>query len=109
MVDEAKGERYRRLQEAGVKAVRDASQTVFGKLDERQAQENIDEARRQAREMRLKMEDWADGMLATLETNLDKFLTAVRRGRDRLHERSQETVVAGIGPIDLDDDGSRLY
>jgi hypothetical protein len=36
-------------------------------------------------------------------------LTAVRRGRDRLHERSQETVVAGIGPIDLDDDGSRLY
>jgi hypothetical protein len=45
-------------------------------------------------------------MLATLETNLDKFLTAVRRGRDRLHERSQETVVAGIGPIELDDDGS---
>jgi hypothetical protein len=48
-------------------------------------------------------------MLATLETNLDKFLTAVRRGRDRLHERSQETVVAGIGPIDLDDDSSGLY
>jgi hypothetical protein len=45
------------------------------------------------------MEDWADGILATLETNLDKFLTAVRRGRERLHERSQETVVAGIGPV----------
>ena len=27
--------------------------------------------------------------------------TAVRRGRERLHERSQETVVAGIGPIDV--------
>ena len=54
-------------------------------------------------EMRLEMEDWADGMLATLENNLDKFLTAVRRGRDRLHERSQETVVAGIGPIDEDE------
>jgi hypothetical protein len=47
------------------------------------------------------MEDWADGILATLEINLDKFLGAVRRGRERLHERSQETVVAGIGPQDL--------
>ena len=27
---------------------------------------------------------------------LEKFLTAVRRGRERLHERSQETVVAGV-------------
>jgi hypothetical protein len=45
------------------------------------------------------MEDWADSMLASLETNLDRFLTAVRRGRERLHERSQESVVgAGIGP-----------
>jgi uncharacterized protein YqgV (UPF0045/DUF77 family) len=42
------------------------------------------------------MEDWADSILATLEVNLDKFLTAVKRGRERLHERSQETVVAGV-------------
>jgi len=76
------------------------------KLAERQAQEIIDEARRTAREMRLEMEDWADGMLATLETNLDKFLVAVRRGRERLHERSQESVVAGIGPVDLSENGS---
>ena len=40
------------------------------------------------------MEDWADGMLATLESNLDKFLTAVRRGRERLHDRSQEDLPA---------------
>jgi hypothetical protein len=62
--------------------------------------------------MRLEMEDWADGMLATLESNLDRFLTAVRRGRERLHERSQETVVAGIGPIDVGsnaDDASNGY
>jgi len=42
------------------------------------------------------MEDWADSILSTLEVNLDKFLTAVKRGRERLHERSQETVVAGV-------------
>ena len=33
-------------------------------------------------------------MFGTLETNLDKFLNAVSRGRERLHERSQESVVA---------------
>jgi hypothetical protein len=43
----------------------------------------------------------ADGILSTLEVNLDKFLSAVKRGRERLHERSQETVVAGVGPRDL--------
>jgi len=109
MLAEAKREQDRLLQEAREQAVREASQTEIVKLAERQAQEIIDESRRQAREMRLEMEDWADGMLATPETNLDKSLTAVRRGRHPLHERSQETVVAGIGPIDLDDDGSRLY
>ena len=44
-----------------------------------------------------------DGILSTLETNLDKFLTAVRRGRERLHERSQETVVAGVGSSNSDE------
>ena len=107
MLAEAKREQDRLLQEAREQAVREASQTEIVKLAERQAQEIIDEARRQAREMRLEMEDWADGMLATLESNLDRFLTAVRRGRERLHERSQETVVAGIGPIDVVDDGRR--
>jgi hypothetical protein len=29
----------------------------------------------------------------------------VKRGRERLHERSQETVVAGIGPTDRELDG----
>src|SRR6266498_1611471 len=104
MLAEAKREQDRLLQEAREQAVREASQTEIVKLAERQAQEIIDESRRQARETRLEMEDWADGILATLETNLDKFLTAVRRGRERLHERSQETVVAGIGPIDSDNE-----
>jgi hypothetical protein len=29
----------------------------------------------------------------------------VKRGRERLHERSQESVVAGVGPVGLEDDG----
>ena len=101
MLAEAKREVDRILGEAREQAVREASQTEIVKLAERQAQEIVDDARRQARETRLEMEDWADGILSTLEVNLDKFLTAVKRGRERLHERSQETVVAGIGPREM--------
>jgi regulator of protease activity HflC (stomatin/prohibitin superfamily) len=90
----------RLLAEAREQAVREASQTEIVKIAERQAQDIVDEARREAREARLEMEDWADSMLASLEVNLDRFLTAVRRGRERLHERSQESVVAaGLGPV----------
>ena len=113
MLAEAKREIDRILGEAREQAVREASQTEIVKLAERQAQEIVDDARRQARETRLEMEDWADGILSTLEVNLDKFLSAVKRGRERLHERSQETVVAGVGPRDLsphepEDDNSYL-
>ena len=104
MLAEAKRECDRLLQEAREQAVREASQTEIVKLAERQAQDITDDARRQAREMRLEIEDWADGILSTLEVNLDKFLAAVRRGRERLHERSQETVVAGIGPEPIEEE-----
>ena len=96
MLAEAKREVDRLLAEAREQAVREASQTEIVKLAERQAQDIVDEARRQARETRLEMEDWADGILSTLEVNLEKFLTAVKRGRERLHERSQEHVMAGV-------------
>ena len=96
MLAEAKRESDRILGEAREQAVREASQTEIVKLAERQAQDIVEDARRQARETRLEMEDWADSILSTLEVNLDKFLGAVRRGRERLHERSQESVVAGI-------------
>src|SRR6186713_2855030 len=86
------------IKQAREQATREASQTEIVKLAEKQADDIVDDAKRKARETRLEMEDWADSILSTLELNLDKFLTAVKRGRERLHERSQETVVAGIGP-----------
>ncbi len=52
------------------------------------------------------MEDWADSILSTLEVNLEKFLTAVKRGRERLHERSQESGVAGVAAGSVDDSQS---
>ena len=98
MLAEAKRECDRILGEAREQAVREASQTEIVKLAERQAQEIVDDARREAREQKLETEDWIDQMLSTLEMNLDKFLGAVRRGRERLHERSQESVMVGVGP-----------
>ena len=97
MLAEAKREVDRLLAEAREQAVREASQTEIVKIAERQADEIVEDARRSAREMKIEMEDWADNQLASLEVNLERFLTAVRRGRERLHERSQETVVAGLG------------
>jgi len=86
-------------QEMLAEAKREASQTEIVKLAERQSQDIVEEARRDARETRLEMEDWADSILSTLEVNLEKFLTAVKRGRERLHERSQETVLAGAASV----------
>ena len=67
-------------------------------LAEREADAMIADARRRANSLLSEVEDWADGLLAVLEVNLDNFLAAIRRGRERLHERSRETVVAGIRP-----------
>src|SRR2546423_12126294 len=88
MLAEAKREVDRLLAEAREQAVREASQTEIVKIAERQAQDIVDEARRDAREARLEMEDWAAGMLASLEVNLDRFLTAVPPGPRGLPERS---------------------
>ena len=44
----------------------------------------IDDARVEERETRLGAEDYADEILNTFELNLTKFISAVRRGRERL-------------------------
>src|SRR5918912_659749 len=60
----------------------------------KERQEMLAEAKREAerieREIRLGAEDYADEILNTLEVNLQKFLAAVQRGRDRLAGRDEE-------------------
>ena len=93
MLAEAKRECDRILGESREQAAREASQTEIVKLAEGQAQEIIDDSRRQARETRLEMEDWADSILSTLEVNLSKFIAAVQRGRERLQGRDEPAEV----------------
>ena len=60
------------------------------RLAERTAHADQEEAREREREIRLGAEDYADEVLGNLELNLDKFLAAVRRGRERLQGRGHD-------------------
>jgi len=91
MLDEAEKEANRILEEARDKANAMAAETEIVKLSEQQAAEILDAARSREREIRLGAEDYADEMLANLEVNLGKLLTAVQRGRDRLQGKGSET------------------
>ncbi|GAB4274439.1 MAG: hypothetical protein Kow0056_02750 [Coriobacteriia bacterium] len=84
MLEEAEKEANRILEEARERAQAIASEQEIVKLAEQQAAEILDNARAREREIRLGAEDYADEMLANLEVNLGKLLTAVQRGRDRL-------------------------
>jgi len=84
MLEEAEKEANRILEEAQERAMALAAETEVVRMAQAQAAEIMDTARNQEREIRLGAEDYADEMLANLEVNLGKLLTAVQRGRDRL-------------------------
>jgi hypothetical protein len=90
MLAEAKQEAERMLMEAQERADRLASETEVVHLAERNAQQTMEDARERERETRLGAEDYADEVLGNLEINLDKFIGAVRRGRERLQGRPAE-------------------
>ena len=87
MLAEAKQEAERVLTEAQERAERLASETEVVRLAERNAQQIMEDGRERERETRLGAEDYADEVLGNLEINLDKFIGAVRRGRERLQGR----------------------
>jgi cell division septum initiation protein DivIVA len=84
MLEEAEKEANRHLEDARDRAEAMASEQEVVKRANEQAASILDSARQQEREIRLGAEDYADEMLANLEVNLGKLLTAVQRGRDRL-------------------------
>ena len=84
MLEEAEKEANRMLEDARERAQALAGEQEIVKLAEQQAAEILDNSRAREREIRLGAEDYADEMLANLEVNLGKLLTAVQRGRDRL-------------------------
>jgi len=96
MLAEAKREAERVIKEARDQQQRLVSQEEITKQAERAAEEIVEDANARAREIRLGAEDYADEILNTLEVNLQKFLAAVQRGRDRLAGRDEEQPVAEL-------------
>ena len=90
MLEEAEKEANRVLEEARDRAQAIASEQEIVKMAEQQAAAILDDARNKEREIRLGAEDYADEMLANLEVNLGKLLTAVQRGRDRLQGKTSQ-------------------
>ncbi|MCL2881292.1 MAG: ATPase [Coriobacteriia bacterium] len=84
MTEEAEREANRILEEAQERARGLVADTEIVRQAETRAAEIMDDARANEREIRLGAEDYADEMMANLEVNLGKMLTAVQRGRDRL-------------------------
>src|SRR5207344_1447400 len=90
MLAEAKREAERIVKEAREQQARLVANEEITRQAERAAEEIVEEAREREREIRLGAEDYADDILSTLEVNLQKFLQAVQRGRDRLQGRERE-------------------
>ena len=98
MLAEAKREAERIVREAREQQARLISDEEVTKQAERAADEIVEDARTREREIRLGAEDYADEILNTLEVNLQKFLAAVQRGRDRLAGREDEQPRARARP-----------
>ncbi len=94
MLDEAEKEAARIGDEARASAEERAAETEVVKLADEQAAKILDAGRAKERAIRLGAEDYADEMLANLEVNLGKLLTAVQRGRDRLQGKAAEQIQA---------------
>jgi F0F1-type ATP synthase membrane subunit b/b' len=95
MLAEAKREAERIVKEAREEQTELISSEEVVKQAERQAEEIVEDARAREREIRLGAEDYADDILNTLEVNLEKFIAAVQRGRDRLQGREAEEAEVG--------------
>ncbi len=90
MLDESEKEAARIVDDATQQAEDLASQTEVARRAEEHAATTLEDVRSKEREIRLGAEDYADEMLANLEVNLGKLLTAVQRGRDRLQGKTAE-------------------
>jgi hypothetical protein len=99
---EAQREQERLIEEGRGRAERELSETAIGRLAERQADQLLAEARRVAHELTLKVDEWAERILATLEPNFERLLVAARRGRDGLTDLDsrEDTLSQALPPAE---------
>jgi cell division septum initiation protein DivIVA len=96
LMTEAQRECERLLGEAGEQAARLTSEAAVERLADRRADEIPAAARLTAHEQLLKVDEWAEQILATLDPNFERFLRAIQRGRQGLPDLSSHESVADI-------------
>ncbi|MEX2504115.1 MAG: hypothetical protein WD378_04645 [Egicoccus sp.] len=87
IIARAQADADRILDDARDEAARLVSQQEVVRSADREADRVVEEAREQARQMRLEAEDYVDAKLANFEVVLQKTLTAVEKGRQKLRGR----------------------
>ncbi len=103
VVDEGRREAERIITRAEEERLALTAETEVVAESERQAERIRQEAAEEVRAMRGEVDDYVDTKLANFEVVLEKTLSAVRRGRDKLSGRS--TVGDLEGPFPDDDTG----
>jgi len=87
MLAEATRESERILEAAREERARLVDPEEIEKLAERRAERILEDARSRERQIRLAAEDFADDILGSLETNLERFTAAIQRGRGEPYRR----------------------
>jgi vacuolar-type H+-ATPase subunit H len=87
ILERAQTDAERLLEDARTEADRLVSQQEVVRAADRKAEQVVEDAREQARQMRLEAEDYVDAKLANFEVVLQKTLTAVEKGRQKLRGR----------------------
>jgi hypothetical protein len=88
VVDEGRREAARLVEQALVEQGRLVSESEVLARAAREAQQVLADAAEEARAMRGEVDDYVDTKLATFEITLEKTMTAVHRGREKLRGRS---------------------
>lgn len=90
ILEDAQQEAEQILEDAQTEEARLIAKTEVMQSANREADRVIDEAYEQSRQIRLEAEDYVDARLASFEVVLQRTLTAVERGRERLRWRLGE-------------------
>ena len=100
VVDEGRREAARIITEAEEERVALTSETEVVSEAQRQAARIRQEAAEEARTMRGEVDDYVDTKLANFEVVLEKTLTAVHRGRDKLQRPQHESATSRSSPAE---------
>ncbi len=89
VVDEGRREADRIIEDAHAERARLIGETEIHRTAAAEAERLREEAGREARQMRQEVDDYVDTKLANFEIVLNKTLSAVLRGREKLHGRHE--------------------